>query len=100
MDVPARLPAMRAANCTNGAIRFLAVDTVEEAKSGHPGLPLDAAPMVYVRWTRLLRHNLRTHLGDMAVLAENGRRVLRVHLGRDVAAGLTSLRELVKGALA
>jgi transketolase len=38
-------------------IRFLAVDMVERAKSGHPGLPLGAAPMAYVLWTRFLRHH-------------------------------------------
>jgi transketolase len=38
-------------------LRFLAVDMVEEAKSGHPGLPLDAAPMAFVLWERFLRHN-------------------------------------------
>ncbi len=38
-------------------IRFLAVDSVEKAKSGHPGLPLGAAPMAYVLWDRYLRHN-------------------------------------------
>ncbi len=38
-------------------IRFLSVDMVEEAKSGHPGLPLGAAPMAYVLWDRFLRHN-------------------------------------------
>ena len=38
-------------------IRMLAVDMVEKAKSGHPGLPLGAAPMAYVLWTRFLRHN-------------------------------------------
>ena len=38
-------------------IRFLAVDMVEEAKSGHPGLPLGAAPMAYVLWDRFLKHN-------------------------------------------
>ena len=42
--------------CVN-TIRFLAVDAVEKAKSGHPGLPLGAAPMVYVLWDRFLRHN-------------------------------------------
>ncbi len=40
-------------------IRFLAVDMVEAAKSGHPGLPLGAAPMAYVLWMRHLRHNPR-----------------------------------------
>jgi transketolase len=38
-------------------IRFLSVDAVQKANSGHPGLPLDAAPMAYVLWTRFLRHN-------------------------------------------
>jgi transketolase len=38
-------------------IRFLAVDMVQKADSGHPGLPLGAAPMAYVLWTRWLRHN-------------------------------------------
>jgi transketolase len=38
-------------------IRFLSVDAVEQADSGHPGLPLGAAPMAYVLWTRFLRHN-------------------------------------------
>lgn len=38
-------------------IRFLAVDAVQKADSGHPGLPLGAAPMAYALWTRFLRHN-------------------------------------------
>jgi transketolase len=38
-------------------IRFLSVDAVEKANSGHPGLPMGAAPMAYVLWTRFLRHN-------------------------------------------
>ena len=38
-------------------IRFLSVDAVEKANSGHPGLPLGAAAMAYVLWTRFLRHN-------------------------------------------
>ncbi len=42
--------------CVN-TIRMLAVDMVEKAKSGHPGLPLGAAPMAYVLWSRFLRHN-------------------------------------------
>lgn len=41
------------------AIRMLAVDAVEQAKSGHPGLPLGAAPMAYVLWTRFMRFNPR-----------------------------------------
>ena len=38
-------------------VRTLAVDAVEQAKSGHPGLPLGAAPMAHVLWTRHLRYN-------------------------------------------
>ncbi len=38
-------------------IRFLSVDAVQHANSGHPGLPMGAAPMAYVLWTRFLRHN-------------------------------------------
>jgi transketolase len=38
-------------------LRFLSVDMVEKARSGHPGLPLGAAPMAYVLWQRHLRHN-------------------------------------------
>ncbi len=38
-------------------IRFLAVDAVQTANSGHPGLPMGAAAMAYVLWTRHLRHN-------------------------------------------
>jgi transketolase len=42
--------------CIN-TLRFLSVDMVEKAKSGHPGLPLGAAPMAYVLWDRFLHHN-------------------------------------------
>ncbi|MDA8194962.1 MAG: transketolase [Thermaerobacter sp.] len=38
-------------------IRTLAMDGVEAANSGHPGMPMGAAPMAYVLWTRFLRHN-------------------------------------------
>ena len=38
-------------------IRMLAADGVEKANSGHPGMPMGAAPMAYVLWTRFLRHN-------------------------------------------
>jgi transketolase len=38
-------------------IRFLSVDAVQQANSGHPGLPMGAAGMAYVLWTRHLRHN-------------------------------------------
>src|ERR671938_1600719 len=38
-------------------IRMLSIDAVQKANSGHPGLPLGAAPMAYVLWTRFMRHN-------------------------------------------
>lgn len=37
-------------------IRFLAVDAIETAKSGHPGLPMGGAPMAYTLWARFMRH--------------------------------------------
>ena len=40
-------------------MRFLSVDAVQKANSGHPGMPMGAAPMAYVLWTRFLRHNPR-----------------------------------------
>lgn len=42
--------------CIN-TIRFLSVDAVEKAKSGHPGTPMGAAPIAYVLWDRFLKHN-------------------------------------------
>ncbi len=42
--------------CIN-TIRFLAVDAVQKANSGHPGMPMGAAPMAYVLWTRYLKHD-------------------------------------------
>ncbi|MBN1832640.1 MAG: transketolase [Deltaproteobacteria bacterium] len=42
--------------CVN-TIRMLSVDCVENANSGHPGMPMGAATMAYVLWTRFLRHN-------------------------------------------
>jgi transketolase len=42
--------------CIN-AIRFLSVDAIQKANSGHPGLPMGAAPMAYVLWKEFLKHN-------------------------------------------
>ena len=42
--------------CIN-TIRFLSADGVQQANSGHPGLPMGTAPMAYTVWTRHLRHN-------------------------------------------
>ena len=42
--------------CVN-TLRFLSVDMVQKANSGHPGLPLGAAAMAYALWTGHLKHN-------------------------------------------
>jgi len=42
--------------CIN-TIRFLSVDAIQKAKSGHPGMPMGAAAMAYVLWQRHLKHN-------------------------------------------
>ena len=42
--------------CVN-AIRFLSIDGVEKANSGHPGLPMGCAPMSYVVWNECMKHN-------------------------------------------
>ncbi|HEY8284215.1 MAG TPA: transketolase [Chloroflexota bacterium] len=42
--------------CVN-AIRTLSIDAVTHANSGHPGMPLGAAPMAYVLWTRFRKHS-------------------------------------------
>ncbi|MCU0596459.1 MAG: transketolase [Desulfobacterota bacterium] len=44
--------------CVN-TIRVLSAECVEKANSGHPGMPMGAAPMAYVLWTKFLRHNPR-----------------------------------------
>src|SRR4029079_1155613 len=38
-------------------LRMLSIDAVQKAKSGHPGTPLDAAPMAYCLWQRFLRYD-------------------------------------------
>ncbi len=44
--------------CIN-TIRMLSADCIQKANSGHPGMPMGAAPMAYVLWTKFLRHNPR-----------------------------------------
>lgn len=39
------------------SIRTLAIDAIEKANSGHPGMPMGAAPMTYTLWTRFMNHN-------------------------------------------
>ena len=55
---PSRMPADPALDneCIN-TLRFLSVDAVQKADSGHPGMPMGAASMAYVLWTRFLKHN-------------------------------------------
>ncbi len=38
-------------------IRMLSIDQIEKANSGHPGLPMGAAPMAYTLWAKHLKHN-------------------------------------------
>ena len=42
--------------CIN-AIRVLSADAIQKAKSGHPGMPLGAAPIIYELWARHMNHN-------------------------------------------
>lgn len=44
-------------NLSVNAIRILSADAVQKANSGHPGLPLGAAPMAYELWTKHMNHN-------------------------------------------
>ena len=39
------------------SIRILSAEGVEKAKSGHPGLPMGAAPMAYTLWAKVMKHN-------------------------------------------
>ncbi|HSC06925.1 MAG TPA: transketolase [Steroidobacteraceae bacterium] len=58
MSATARLSNSLDQLCVN-TLRFLSVDAVQKANSGHPGMPLGAAAMAYVLWTRFLKHNPR-----------------------------------------
>ena len=40
-------------------IRTLSIDAVENANSGHPGMPMGAAPMAYTLWSQYMSHNPR-----------------------------------------
>ena len=51
------IPAASLDELSINALRFLSVDAVQKANSGHPGLPLGAAAMAYVLWTRFLKHH-------------------------------------------
>jgi transketolase len=57
--------------CVN-TIRMLAVDAVQKANSGHPGMPMGDAPMAYVLWSKFLKHNPKNpawHNRDRFVLS-------------------------------
>ncbi len=56
-DPPTAIPAASLDELCINALRFLSVDAVQQANSGHPGLPLGAAAMAYVLWTRFLKHH-------------------------------------------
>ena len=51
------LPATDLARESIDTIRLLAADAVELARSGHPGTPMEAAPLAYLLFTRHLRYN-------------------------------------------
>jgi transketolase len=57
MSKSERLAGSESEQLAINTIRFLAVDAVQKADSGHPGLPMGAAPMAYVLWQRFLRHS-------------------------------------------
>jgi transketolase len=44
-------------NLSINTIRFLSIDAIQKANSGHPGLPMGAGAFAYVLWTRFLKHN-------------------------------------------
>ena len=47
-------------------LRFLAVDQVDKANSGHPGAPLGCAPIAYLLFHKLMKYNQRTRYGPTA----------------------------------
>ena len=57
MDTVTTEPATPAPRILANALRFLAVDAVEQAKSGHPGMPMGMADIAEVLWRHNLRHN-------------------------------------------
>ncbi len=57
MQAPTHSPTPELARRMANAVRMLAVDAVEQAKSGHPGAPMGMADIAEVLWNRYLRHN-------------------------------------------
>ena len=58
VTVPARAPGVTHDQMAN-AIRFLAVDAVEQAKSGHPGMPMGMADVATVLFTKFMKFDPR-----------------------------------------
>ena len=56
LETPSPASAVLDGQCAN-ALRFLAIDAVEHANSGHPGLPMGMAEIAVALWTRHLRHD-------------------------------------------
>jgi transketolase len=56
-DTATTLSAVELDDLSINTIRFLSIDAVQKANSGHPGLPMGAAAFAYVLWTRFLKHN-------------------------------------------
>jgi transketolase len=56
VSAPAKLSNEQIMRCVN-AIRFLAIDAVNKANSGHPGLPMGCAPMTYVLFNEAMKYN-------------------------------------------
>lgn len=48
---------------TINTIRVLSADAIQRANSGHPGLPLGAAPMAYTLWGKVMNHNPKNQSG-------------------------------------
>ena len=53
------------------ALRVLSIDAVQAANSGHPGLPMGAAPMAYVLWTEFLHSIPKTRTGRTATASSS-----------------------------
>ena len=56
VQAPAEVSVEQINRCVN-AIRFLAIDAVNKAKSGHPGLPMGCAPMTYMLFNEAMKYN-------------------------------------------
>jgi transketolase len=56
-DISKTLLSVDLDNLSINTIRFLSIDAIQKANSGHPGLPMGAAAFAYVLWTRFLKHN-------------------------------------------